>query len=222
MPEGQERPALELRLVHADQRYVVVDKPAGLLSVPGRGEDKADCAVARVRELFPEATGPMVVHRLDMDTSGLLVIALDASAQRDLSVQFQDRLTRKAYIALVAGEVDRDEGYVDLPLRVDWPNRPRQIVCLDEGRPAQTEYRVIKREQHRTRLELVPVTGRTHQLRVHCADPRGLGRPILGDRLYAEGPARDDFPRLMLHAARLSIRPPGSKRLVDFESEVPF
>lgn len=222
MPEGQGKPALELRLVHADQRYVVVDKPAGLLSVPGRGEDKADCAVARVRELFPEATGPMVVHRLDMDTSGLLVIALDAGAQRDLSVQFQDRLTRKAYVALVAGAVDRDEGYVDLPLRVDWPNRPRQIVCLSEGRPAQTEFRVLKRESDRTRLELVPVTGRTHQLRVHCADPRGLGRAILGDRLYAEGPARDDHPRLMLHAARLSIRPPGSKRLVDFESEVPF
>lgn len=222
MPEGQAKPALELRLVHADQRYVVVDKPAGLLSVPGRGEDKADCAVARVRELFPEATGPMVVHRLDMDTSGLLVIALDAGAQRDLSVQFQDRLTRKAYIALVAGEVARDEGYVDLPLRVDWPNRPRQIVCMDEGRPAQTEYRVLRREQGQTRLELVPITGRTHQLRVHCADLRGLGRPILGDRLYAEGPARDDHPRLMLHAARLSIRPPGSKRLVDFESEVPF
>ncbi|MCA9272257.1 MAG: bifunctional tRNA pseudouridine(32) synthase/ribosomal large subunit pseudouridine synthase RluA [Phycisphaerales bacterium] len=213
---------LELRLVHVDQRFVVVDKPAGLLSVPGRGPDKADCVIARVLELFPEATGPMVVHRLDMDTSGLLVVALDAGAQRDLSVQFQDRLTRKAYVALVDGIIERDTGYVDLPLRVDWPNRPIQIVCMDEGKPAQTEYRVLARETERTRLELIPVTGRTHQLRVHCADPQGLGAPILGDRLYAHGPARDDHPRLMLHAARLSIRPPGSKRLVDFESEVPF
>lgn len=222
MLEGRATPPLELRLVHIDQRFVVVDKPAGLLSVPGKGEDKADCAVARVRELFPEATGPMVVHRLDMDTSGLMVIALDAGAQRDLSVQFQDRLTRKAYVALVDGVVEREAGYVDLPLRVDWPNRPMQIVCMEEGRPAQTEYRVLTRETDRTRLELVPVTGRTHQLRVHCAEARGLGAPILGDRLYAQGPARDDQPRLMLHAARLSIRPPGSKRLVDFESSVPF
>ena len=213
---------LELRLVHVDQRFVVVDKPAGLLSVPGRGPDKADCVIARVLELFPEATGPMVVHRLDMDTSGLLVVALDAGAQRDLSVQFQDRLTRKAYVALVDGIIERDTGYVDLPLRVDWPNRPIQIVCMDEGKPAQTEYRVLARETDRSRLELIPVTGRTHQLRVHCADPQGLGAPILGDRLYAHGSAREDHPRLMLHAARLSIRPPGSKRLMDFESEVPF
>lgn len=222
MTDAAEANPLELRLVHVDQRFVVVDKPAGLLSVPGRGPDKADCVIARVLELFPEATGPMVVHRLDMDTSGLLVVALDAGAQRDLSVQFQDRLTRKAYIALVDGVIERDTGYVDLPLRVDWPNRPIQIVCMEEGKPAQTEYRVLARETERTRLELIPVTGRTHQLRVHCADPQGLGAPILGDRLYAQGPARDDHPRLMLHAARLSIRPPGSKRLVDFESEVPF
>lgn len=222
MPESQSKEPFELRLVHIDQRFVVVDKPAGLLSVPGKGEDKADCVISRVRDLFPEATGPMVVHRLDMDTSGLLVVALDVGAQRDLSVQFQDRLTRKAYIALVDGVVTRDAGYVDLPLRVDWPNRPLQIVCMEEGRPAQTEYRVLARETDRTRLELVPITGRTHQLRVHCADARGLGMPILGDRLYAHGPAREDHPRLMLHAAKLSVRPPGSKRLMDFESVVPF
>ena len=221
-PDHPAREPLELRLVHIDQRFVVVDKPAGLLSVPGKGEDKADCVVARVREFFPEATGPMVVHRLDMDTSGLMVVALDTGAQRELSVQFQDRLTRKAYIALVEGTVERDSGYVDLPLRVDWPNRPMQIVCLSEGRPSQTEYRVLARETERTRLELIPITGRTHQLRVHCADPQGLGRAILGDRLYAKGPARDDYPRLMLHAARLSIRPPGSKRLMDFAADVPF
>jgi len=213
---------LELKLVHIDQRFVVVDKPPGLLSVPGKGPEKADCVIARVLEMFPEATGPMVVHRLDMDTSGLLVVGLDAGAQRDLSVQFQDRLTRKAYVALVDGIIERDAGYVDLPLRVDWPNRPVQIVCMEEGKPAQTEYRVLARETERTRLELTPITGRTHQLRVHCADPQGLGMPILGDRLYAHGPARDDHPRLMLHAAKLSIRPPGSKRLMDFESEVPF
>lgn len=213
---------LELELVHIDERFVVVNKPAGLLSVPGRGEDKKDCVVSRVLEVFPEATGPMVVHRLDMDTSGLLVVALDKGAQRHLSVQFQDRLVEKSYAALVDGIIEQDRGTIDLPLRVDWPNRPKQIVCFDEGKPATTDYRVVLRETDRTRLELLPITGRTHQLRVHCADPRGLGHAILGDPLYAEGEARDDHPRLMLHAARLSIRPPGSKRLMDFEAPAPF
>ncbi len=203
-------PPLELELVHIDERFVVVNKPAGLLSVPGRGEDKKDCVVSRVLEVFPEATGPMVVHRLDMDTSGLLVVALDKGAQRHLSVQFQDRLVEKSYAALVDGIIEQDRGTIDLPLRVD------------EGKPATTDYRVVLRETDRTRLELLPITGRTHQLRVHCADPRGLGHAILGDPLYAEGEARDDHPRLMLHAARLSIRPPGSKRLMDFEAPAPF
>lgn len=214
--------SLELKLVHVGERFVVVDKPAGLLSVPGRGEDKADCVVARVLDLFPEATGPMVVHRLDMDTSGLLIVALDRGAQRHLSVQFQDRKVEKTYIALVDGIVEEELGVIDLPLRVDWPNRPVQIVCYDEGKPAQTEYRVMLRETDRTRLELTPITGRTHQLRVHCADERGLGRAILGDPLYARGPVRDEHPRLMLHAAKLSIRPPGAKRVMDFESPAPF
>jgi tRNA pseudouridine32 synthase/23S rRNA pseudouridine746 synthase len=213
---------LELKLVHIDQRFVVVDKPSGLLSVPGKGEDKQDCVVSRVLNLFPEATGPMVVHRLDMDTSGLIIVALDRGAQRHLSVQFQDRLVEKQYIALVDGIIEHDSGEVDLPLRVDWPNRPMQIVCYDEGKPAKTEYKVKLRETDRTRLELTPITGRTHQLRVHCADERGLGRAILGDSLYAEGEVRDDHPRLMLHAAKLSIRPPGAKRVMDFESPSPF
>ncbi len=213
---------LELKLVHIDQRFVVVDKPSGLLSVPGKGEDKQDCVVSRVLNLFPEATGPMVVHRLDMDTSGLLVVALDRGSQRHLSVQFQDRLVEKQYVALVDGIVEEESGVIDLPLRVDWPNRPKQIVCFDEGKPAKTEYKVKLRETDRTRLELTPITGRTHQLRVHCADERGLGRAILGDSLYAEGEVRDDHPRLMLHAAKLSIRPPGAKRVMDFESAAPF
>jgi len=213
---------LELKLVHIDQRFVVVDKPSGLLSVPGKGPDKADCVVSRVLDLFPEATGPMVVHRLDMDTSGLIIVALDRGAQRHLSVQFQDRLVEKQYIALVDGIIEHDTGVIDLPLRVDWPNRPMQIVCFDEGKPAKTEYKVKLRETDRTRLELRPITGRTHQLRVHCADERGLGRAILGDSLYAEGEVRDDHPRLMLHAAKLSIRPPGAKRVMDFESSPNF
>ncbi|MEO1715989.1 MAG: pseudouridine synthase, partial [Planctomycetota bacterium] len=126
------------------------------------------------------------------------------------------------YIALVDGAPTRDIGTIDLPLRVDWPKRPRQIVCFDSGKPAQTRWRVLAREADRTRLELEPVTGRTHQLRVHLADPRGLGAPILGDSLYAGGPARDDHPRLMLHAARLSIRLPGTRRLAEFRTRVPF
>jgi len=212
----------DIHIVHEDERFVVVDKPAGLLSVPGRGPDKADCVASRVLDLFPAASGPMIVHRLDMDTSGLIVLGLDRGAQRHLSVEFQRRRVEKYYIALVEGTVDEDAGQIDLPLRVDWPNRPHQIVCFDSGKPAVTNFRVLTREPDRTRLRLEPITGRTHQLRVHMADQRGLGRPILGDTLYAEGPARDDHPRLMLHAARLCFRPPGARKIMDFTSTPPF
>jgi tRNA pseudouridine32 synthase/23S rRNA pseudouridine746 synthase len=209
-------PSPPLDIIFAGPRYVVVNKPAGLLSVPGRGDDKADCVAARVRLAFPHASGPLIVHRLDMDTSGLIVLGLDPHAQRYLSIQFERRRVEKSYTALVAGLVLPDVGLIDLPLRADWPNRPRQIVCFQQGRPAQTRFRVAARETDRTRLRLDPLTGRTHQLRVHLADPRGLGHPILGDPLYATGPDRDEHPRLMLHAAALSFRPPGERRMRDF------
>ena len=209
-----------LEILHADRSFVVVDKPAGLLSVPGRTPDLADCVASRVAAMFPHATGPLIVHRLDMDTSGLIVLGLTPYAQRYLSGQFERRRVEKRYCALVGGIVPRDRGQIDLPLRVDWPNRPRQIVCFERGKPSRTRYRVLSFEIDRTRLELEPITGRTHQLRVHLSDARGLGMPILGDPLYAQ--ACEPEPRLMLHATRLSFRPPGSRRMVDFVSRPRF
>ena len=206
-------------IVHAAERFVVVAKPAGMLSVPGKGPDKADCAAARVLRMFPRATGPLVVHRLDMETSGLMVLALDTDAQRDLSAQFEARTVEKAYIALLprGGPDDlADEGLVSLPLRADIDHRPLQVVDHRRGREAATRWRVLLREADRLRVRFEPVTGRTHQLRVHAA--AGLARPIIGDVLYGGEPAE----RLMLHAAALSFLEPGTRRRVSFESPPPF
>lgn len=222
-------PAVDLRIIHATPRFVIVDKPAGMLSVPGKGPNKQDCAAARVRAMFPHATGPVVVHRLDMETSGLLVFALDEESQRQLSRQFEERLVRKAYTALLDGPVDLEAGEIRLPVRADIDNRPIQIVDFAHGRPAVTRFCVIAREVDRTRVRFEPVTGRTHQLRVHAAW-RGpvsagadvgdiIGRPILGDVLYGEAKSA---PRLMLHASRLALRDPDSGREIEFESSAPF
>ncbi|MEO0511330.1 MAG: RNA pseudouridine synthase [Planctomycetota bacterium] len=211
LPTGGVRVPDGLCVIHADHRYAVVDKPAGLLSVPGKTEP--DCAAARVAGLFPDATGPLVVHRLDMDTSGLLVFGLDPGAQRRLSTEFENRRVEKTYLAIVGGPVRSETGTIDLPMRVDWPNRPRQIVDHADGKPSVTRYRVLAREPDRTLLALTPETGRTHQLRVHCAE--GLGVPILGDPLYG---SLDSAPRLLLHAWRLAFRPPGERRLRGFTS----
>lgn len=203
------------RIIHADAEVLVVDKPAGLLSVPGRGEDRADCLIARLRAAFPTV---LLVHRLDLDTSGVMVFALTPHAQRTLSRQFEDRLTRKVYVARLWGDLAERQGRVDLPLMVDWPNRPRQKVDHAEGRPAQTDWRVVRRSGAETRVRLMPVTGRSHQLRVHMAS---LGHPILGDPLYAEGAAAD-HPRLMLHAENLRFRHPESGVQMGFSAPVPF
>jgi tRNA pseudouridine32 synthase / 23S rRNA pseudouridine746 synthase len=207
---------MELRVVLATERYVVVDKPSGLLSVPGKGEAKQDCVPARVRALYPHATGPLVVHRLDMETSGLIVLGLDADAQRDLSGQFENRQTLKKYAALLRGDVRLDEGEVTLPMRLDVDRRPYQIVDHEQGRAAVTRFRVLAREIDRTRVEFVPVTGRTHQLRVHAAF--GIGCPIVGDALYGDG----EGGRLMLHASELCFREPGTGRWVESRSPAPF
>lgn len=202
--------------------YVVIDKPAGLLSVPGRGEEKRDSISFRVRQVFPQATGSISVHRLDMETSGLLVMALHARAHRALSRQFEARKTGKAYIAVLDGVVEEDEGAVDLPLIVDWPSRPRQKVDYETGRPARTLYRVIERGETTTRVEFRPVTGRTHQLRVHAATSRkqgGLGCPILGDTLYGRA---ESAPRLLLHAAHLAFWEPVTGEWRKFSSPPPF
>ena len=207
----------DIEFMHAGPAYVVIDKPSGMLSVPGRGDDKADCAASRVREAFPGASGPLVVHRLDMETSGLMVLGLTPAAQRHLSMQFERRRVEKRYRALVSGLIDEDEGVIDLPLRADIERRPIQIVDHDLGKPARTAWRVLSRETDRTRLDLTPETGRTHQLRVHMAT--GIGCPIVGDVLYGDA---DGAERLMLHATWLSIIDPESGRRVSFESAAPF
>ena len=203
------------RLIHHDDQILVVEKPAGLLSVPGRGEDRADCLINRLRGAFPTV---LLVHRLDMDTSGIMVFGLTPHAQKHLGQQFERRQVKKAYVARLWGRLEGKEGRVDLPLIVDWPNRPRQKVDHAEGRPAQTDWRVIRACDAETRVRLYPLTGRSHQLRVHMAS---LGHPILGDPLYAEGPAAD-HPRLMLHAESLRLRHPDSNATMSFSAPAPF
>ncbi|MCF1707819.1 pseudouridine synthase [Tabrizicola sp. J26] len=208
-------PDLPLRVLHHDSEIVVVDKPAGLLSVPGRGEDRADCLIARLRGVFPEV---LLVHRLDLDTSGVMVFALTRRSQADLGQQFETRQVRKTYIARLWGRLEPAEGRVDLPLIVDWPNRPRQHVNHETGRPAQTDWKVLGSDGQETRARLTPLTGRSHQLRVHMAE---TGHPILGDPLYAEGAARN-YPRLMLHAESLRFRHPETRKTVTFTAPTPF
>jgi tRNA pseudouridine32 synthase/23S rRNA pseudouridine746 synthase len=206
----------DLKIILASPRFVVVDKPTGMLSVPGKGPEKQDCAAARVRALFPSATGPLVVHRLDMETSGLLIFGLDEDSQKDLSAQFERRQTDKKYVALLEGQVEREAGEISLPIRLDVDRRPYQIVDPIHGRPAVTHYRVLSHEIDRTRIQFIPLTGRTHQLRVHAA--AGLGCPIVGDVLYGDGHG----DRLMLHASELSFVDPDTGRRVQVSSPVPF
>ena len=205
-----------VRVIHADHEVLLVDKPAGLLSVPGKGDHLADCMIARVQSLYPEA---LLVHRLDLDTSGVMVFALTRHAQRVLGLQFEERQTKKVYRARLWGKLAPKEGTVDLPLIVDWPNRPRQHVNHETGKPARTDWRVLGHDgDGTTRVRLYPLTGRSHQLRVHM---QALGHPILGDPLYAEGAARD-YPRLMLHAESLRFRHPDSGKGMSFSAPCPF
>ena len=203
-------------ILHRDERIIVLNKPAGLLSVPGIGPEKADCLAARIAAAFP---GARIVHRLDRDTSGVIVMALDAEAHRQLSVQFQDRLVEKKYIAIAAGVIERDEGSIDLPLRKDLDDPPRQIIDHEHGRPAVTRWRVLERGTDRTRVELSPRTGRSHQLRLHL---KTLGHPILGDDLYAPPDVLAMADRLMLHALSLSIVHPATADLRTFQAPCPF
>jgi len=208
-------PTEPLKIIYLDDDILVADKPSGLLSVPGRGEDRQDCLIARLKSEFPDV---LLVHRLDLDTSGVMVFALTSQAQAHLGKQFEGRKTRKRYAALVAGHPSEDSGRVDLPLIVDWPNRPRQMVCFDTGREAQTDWKVQRAEGENSRVVLKPVTGRSHQLRVHML---ALGHPILGDPLYATGVAAE-FPRLMLHAEELRLHHPRTGESMTFKSKVPF
>ncbi len=213
-------PPVDLRIVHVDDHLIVVDKPPGLLSVPGRGPEKADCALARVQLRWPDA---MVVHRLDMATSGLLVMARGAVAQRRLSMAFEQREVAKRYLAVVSGWLLHDAGEIDAPLMADWPQRPLQKVDQAQGRPSLTRYRVIDRlvdgGGRRSRLALEPVTGRSHQLRVHLAH---IGYPIVGDALYAPADATSPASRLLLHASEIELPHPGGEGRRRFAVDATF
>ena len=207
----------DIDLLHVDEALVVVRKPPGLLSVPGRGPERADCVSARVQQRLPDA---LVVHRLDMATSGLLLMARGAEAQRRLSAAFAERRVAKRYTAVVAGWIAEDCGEVDLPLICDWPNRPRQIVDLVQGKPALTRWQVVSRhEAMTTRVELEPVTGRSHQLRVHL---QSIGHPIVGDELYAPVPWQQASSRLLLHACHLQLEHPTSGQWLTFSDPATF
>jgi tRNA pseudouridine32 synthase/23S rRNA pseudouridine746 synthase len=218
-----------------DEHLLIVDKPAGLLSVPGRGEDKQDCLSTRIQQLFPDA---LVVHRLDMATSGLMVFARGEAMQRELSRMFREREVTKRYVALVAGVLENEVGEIDLPLMVDWPNRPKSKVDHESGKPSLTRYRLLgaeslssraevgasfdtasptqdERESIVSRVELEPITGRTHQLRLHLAS---IGHPIIGDTLYDGRKAE----RLMLHATRLAFDHPITAKPLYFQSDAPY
>lgn len=204
-----------LVILHEDAEVLLVDKPAGLLSVPGKGPGLADCLLGRVQAAFPDA---LLVHRLDRDTSGVMIFALTRHAQRHLGLQFEKRMTQKSYVAQVWGVPEVKSGTIDLPLIVDWPNRPLQKVCHETGKPAQTDWRVLKDQGDTARVRLAPRTGRSHQLRVHML---ALGHPILGDPFYADGPARD-YPRLMLHSEELRFKHPQGGRSMKIRAKAPF
>ena len=208
-----------LDIVCEDESFVVVNKPSGLLSVPGRGPDKTDCVSNRVRQRYPGCIEQPAVHRLDMDTSGLLVVALDREAHRELSHQFQRRATSKRYVGLLDGILSSDRGTLRLPFRLDVDNRPMQIYDEVHGKLGITHWERLGIEGNVTRVAFVPVTGRTHQLRVHAAHERGLGIPIVGDPLYGRGtgPAQ-----LKLHAAALSFLHPRTGERVHFDVPPPF
>jgi tRNA pseudouridine32 synthase/23S rRNA pseudouridine746 synthase len=204
-----------LTVVHADEDIVVLNKPSGLLSVPGKDPALADCLEARVRERWPTAT---MAHRLDKDTSGVIVMCLNKPALGHVGQEFEQRRAKKSYVARVWGDVAGESGLIDLPLATDWESKPRQRVDYERGRPSRTEWRVEGRENGITRMRLHPLTGRTHQLRVHMME---LGHPILGDPFYSVGEAFAAADRLQLHAEELGFNHPRGG-WVDFRVPAPF
>ena len=209
-----------LDIIYQDDDIVVLNKGSGLLTVPGRLPEHQDCLQNRVKRVLPSAT---IVHRLDMATSGILLMALNKAAHVNISRQFEQRLTQKSYIARVFGHIEQESGTIDLPLICDWPNRPKQKVDYEHGKASQTLYRVLNRKTDNgtdtTLVELTPITGRSHQLRVHML---ALGHPILGDRLYAHHQALTTSPRLQLHAQMLVINHPKTNEKIEFMCPSPF
>ena len=205
-----------IAIIHVDDDILVLNKQSGLLTVEGKHEDHKDCLEARAQSQYPGAT---IVHRLDMDTSGVLVMARNLDAHRYLSKQFETRQTRKTYIADVWGQVMGEGGSIDAPLICDWPNRPKQMICYTRGKRALTHWRVLERHPSFTRIEFKPITGRSHQLRVHALR---MGHPILGDRFYADGEALLASPRLRLHAASLSFHHPNTGLMQNYTAPLNF
>lgn len=200
----------DIDLIYEDEHLAVVNKPAEFLSVPGK--EINDSVFARVKKWYPNATGPLIVHRLDMSTSGLLLIAKTTEIYVALQAQFIKRTIKKRYVALLDGNIEGNEGVIDLPLRLDIDNRPHQVVCYEHGKPAQTIWKVIARKNNQTLVHFFPITGRTHQLRVHAAHPLGLNTPIVGDDLYGT-----KANRLCLHAAEITFFHPIKKENVTIE-----
>jgi tRNA pseudouridine32 synthase/23S rRNA pseudouridine746 synthase len=209
-------PKGKVSYIHVDTDLIVIDKPAELLSVPGRGPEKADCAISRIHADYPEA---LTVHRLDMSTSGLIVFVRSKASQRRLSIQFEKGVIGKTYVANVWGHPAPTSGLIDLPLSQDWPNRPRQKVDHDIGKPSRTVYVTSGAHAQGARLSLTPMTGRTHQLRLHLA---AIGHPILGDDIYANPEALAAASRLHLHATQLELIHPTRNERLSFESACPF
>ncbi|WP_057832706.1 pseudouridine synthase [Colwellia sp. TT2012] len=210
-----------LDIIYQDDDIVVINKASGILSVPGRLPEHQDCLQNRVQRVLPTAT---IVHRLDMATSGIMIMALNKPAHVAISRQFEQRKTKKSYLARVFGLVEQEKGSVDLPLICDWPNRPKQKVDFENGKKSLTHYRVLSQsksadEHASTLLELTPITGRSHQLRVHML---ALGHVILGDRLYASEPALTMSSRLQLHALKLSLFHPSTEQAITFNAPCPF
>ncbi len=208
-------PDTPLQFLHEDAQILVLDKPAGLLTVPGKLANREDCLITRLQAARWDA---LTVHRLDCDTSGVIIFARTKQAQGHLGQEFERRRAQKTYVARVHGRIDGDSGHIDLPVGSDWDYRPRQKVDLEKGRPAQTDWQVIDRTDTETRVRLTPHTGRSHQLRVHML---ALGHPIIGDQIYAPETSRD-YPRLMLHAETLSLHHPATKDRVTFAAPAPF
>lgn len=209
----------ELKVIHEDESILVVEKPGGLLAVPGKGPHKQDCVVNRVKAMFPDTVDHPEVHRLDLFTSGIMVLARTRQALVHLGRQFENRQVEKEYEAILEGIVEEDEGLIELRFRLDPDNRPRQVYDPVQGKLGVTRWKVLSRVGGRTRIRFFPLTGRTHQLRLHAAHPEGLGLPIVGDFLYGRGADGDP---MFLHACKIIFTHPGTEQRIQFKSPPPF
>lgn len=208
----------DVDILYQDEHLLVVNKPEFLLTVPGRAPENKDCLITRLQQDFPDA---VIVHRLDLDTSGILLVPIQRSAMSHIARQFQERKINKRYEAIVWGKVAQQYGSIDLPIKTDWDNRPKQMIHFENGKRALTDYEVMEYMENtqQTRLSLSPITGRSHQLRIHCKE---ISHPIIGCDMYAHSQALAASPRLMLHACDISFIHPATNKRLDFSSPVPF